>query len=164
MARDLFFRSINLFPSIRQSLNEMRVKPVASYRGNYLRFLEFRQGRALIGTLLPQVQVHTEDGQELLLDELLGHDFSLLRLSEKDGLIKGEICVMRTVLSDRMLSKVQLADGKPGRNESWSDKEESRISFVERKRGLSRIARQSGGGWLLLRPDHFVMDILVSKN
>ncbi|HTK10019.1 MAG TPA: bifunctional 3-(3-hydroxy-phenyl)propionate/3-hydroxycinnamic acid hydroxylase [Ktedonobacteraceae bacterium] len=148
LARDLILRSLTRIPPIKESLNEMRVKPVASYQSGWKRLLTINSAQEVLGILLPQAQVVTEDGETILLDALLGHSFSLLRLSEKAGALVGEILHLAIAPEPQAASFQQAT---------------ARITIIDRQRTLSRIARRARGGWLLLRPDHFVLDILFYK-
>jgi 3-(3-hydroxy-phenyl)propionate hydroxylase len=60
--RNLLIRMLYALPITRTYLVEMRIKP-----------------RAKFGLLLPQPEVITQEGQRLLLDEVLGTGFALLR-------------------------------------------------------------------------------------
>ncbi|HEY4386598.1 MAG TPA: bifunctional 3-(3-hydroxy-phenyl)propionate/3-hydroxycinnamic acid hydroxylase [Ktedonobacteraceae bacterium] len=146
LVRDLILRSLTHIPPIRQSLNEMRVKPVASYQSGWQHLLTISSAQEVLGILLPQAQVVTEGGETILLDDLLGHSFSLLRLTEKAGAIVGEILHPAIAPEPQTVSFKQTAA--------------TRITVIDRQRTLSRIARRARGGWLLLRPDHFIQDIL----
>ncbi len=79
--RDLFFQAVNSIAPIRDALKEMRVKPQPRYhRGSLLS----GKGTAskLTGALLPQPHVLTRSGERVLLDDVLGNGFTLLRLCE----------------------------------------------------------------------------------
>ena len=79
--RDLFFQAVNSIAPVQGALKEMRVKPQPRYsRGSLLP----GKGTAskLTGALLPQPHVLTRTGERVLLDEVLGNGFALLRLCE----------------------------------------------------------------------------------
>jgi 3-(3-hydroxy-phenyl)propionate hydroxylase len=140
--RDLFFRCLNFIPPAKESLIEMRVRPDASYP----KTLSASTTHPLIGSLMPQFQVLTTDGQKHLLDELLGYSFSIIRIYKKYSGLEGEIIPL---------------SGAPW-SADWEIKERSRTRFqlLDQQQRLNRIHRQAKGGWLLLRPDHFILDVL----
>lgn len=80
-ARDLFFRTINTVPALRHILSEARIKPQPHYRQGFLLSSKVRLGKHLVGTLLPQPHVTLPDGSRVLLDDVLGSHFALLRLT-----------------------------------------------------------------------------------
>jgi 3-(3-hydroxy-phenyl)propionate hydroxylase len=149
--RDGFFRGINLIPQIREILNEMKVKPAARYPQTTSSLLKLK--KTVIGTLLPQTHVLGTGGQTLLLDELLGQGFTLLRLShtKNSAEIRGEIFY----LDSAPFTSAQPEQGKHGAN--------TRFLVVDQQQQLSRVTRQSHGRWLLLRPDHFILDMLPGQ-
>jgi 3-(3-hydroxy-phenyl)propionate hydroxylase len=81
--RDLFFRGLNVLPPIREALTEMRIKPQPRYAHGFLLPTSSRENKALRGILLPQPSVQTQQGEHVLLDEVLGNGFALLRLGEE---------------------------------------------------------------------------------
>jgi 3-(3-hydroxy-phenyl)propionate hydroxylase len=56
---------------------EMRIKPQAKYKAGFFAFKGGKPGT--VGSLLPQPEVITQQGQRVLLDEVLGAGFTLLR-------------------------------------------------------------------------------------
>jgi len=86
LLRDLFFRGLNTVSPIRESLTEMRVKPQPRYGHGFLLPTSSRENKALRGILLPQLSVQTQQGEHVLLDEVLGNGFALLRLGEEMAL------------------------------------------------------------------------------
>ena len=78
--RDIIFRSINRVPAIREYLTEARIKPQPKYQTGFLLSGGERKHNAVIGQMLPQPWVTTAQGQHILLDEVLGTGFALLRL------------------------------------------------------------------------------------
>lgn len=80
LLRDSAVRALMMLPSIASSLVEVRVKPEPSYKHGLLLSDGSSISRALTGRLLPQPCVLIRQDQPILLDELLGCDFALLRL------------------------------------------------------------------------------------
>jgi 3-(3-hydroxy-phenyl)propionate hydroxylase len=83
LLRDIFFRGLNVLPPTREALTEMRIKPQPKYTHGFLLPTSSKDNKALRGMLLPQPVVRTQEGEHLLLDDLLGNGFALLRLQEK---------------------------------------------------------------------------------
>jgi 3-(3-hydroxy-phenyl)propionate hydroxylase len=96
LCRNRVIQLLGALPFTRKYLMEMRVKPRAKYRAGFFLwkttgksvgksiqkeglpvFKDRRKG--LVGTLLPQPEVITGDGRRVLLDEVLGSGFALLR-------------------------------------------------------------------------------------
>ena len=75
--RNLLIRLLFALPLTRAYLMEMRIKPQAKYNAGFFVFRRRKHGT--VGTLLPQPEVITRQGQRVLLDEVLGTGFTLLR-------------------------------------------------------------------------------------
>ncbi len=83
LLRDLFFTSINKLPPAREMLTEMRIKPQPRYTDGFLLKNSPPIARKLVGAFLPQPYVQTQEGNCILLDEVLDNSFALIRLYEK---------------------------------------------------------------------------------
>ena len=70
--RNLLIRLLSALPITRAYLAELRIKPRAKYWGAF-----FPRGSRL--ALIPQPEVITQQGRRVLLDEVLGTGFALLR-------------------------------------------------------------------------------------
>jgi 3-(3-hydroxy-phenyl)propionate hydroxylase len=81
--RDLLFRAINTVAPIREFLSEARFKPQPRYKQGFLLFSKDSQCRKFTGHMLPQPYMTTREGVRILLDEVLGDSFALLRLYDK---------------------------------------------------------------------------------
>ncbi len=103
--RNLLIQMLYALPITRQYLMEMRMKPQAKYKAGFFLFKGQKcrgqamclacgplriptpqvgcpvwgTGMPMVGTLLPQPEVITQQGQRVLLDEVLGTGFALLR-------------------------------------------------------------------------------------
>ncbi len=80
--RDLSFRILNLIPPTHTLLTQAGIKPDATLAHGLLLPARQRALRHFVGQLLPQPFVQTTTGQRVLLDDMLGNTFSLLRLYE----------------------------------------------------------------------------------
>jgi len=78
--RDVTLRALMSLPSVASSLAEARIKPESSYQRGLFLSDGGLFSRALAGQLLPQPIVLVQGDEPVLLDELLGSGFALLRL------------------------------------------------------------------------------------
>ena len=94
--RNLLIRMLYALPIARTYLMELRIKPQARYRAGFFigevagkslgnssreggwRVFKWRK-KSMVGSLLPQPEVITQEGQRVLLDEVLGTGFAVLR-------------------------------------------------------------------------------------
>ncbi len=87
--RNILIQMLNALPITRRYLMEMHIKPQAKYKagfflwkvaGKNLGWRVFKgRDKSIVGSLLPQPEVITPEGQRVLLDEILGTGFALLR-------------------------------------------------------------------------------------
>lgn len=77
--RDILFHLLNGVSVIREFLTEARIKPQPTYKTGFLLFNTDRKHRTIAGRMLSQPKVTTTEGQCVLLDEVLGPGFALLR-------------------------------------------------------------------------------------
>ncbi len=80
--RDTVLRALLLVPPIARLLTEMRIKPISRYKTGFTFKSRDRFCRQRTGQLLPQPYVTAEHGDMMLLDDVLGPGFTLLRLHE----------------------------------------------------------------------------------
>ena len=71
------FLALNVWPPARDYVAQMKYKPPPRFNAGFL-VPDGKGRRTLIGRLLPQPPVHTADGRQVLLDEVLGNRFALL--------------------------------------------------------------------------------------
>jgi 3-(3-hydroxy-phenyl)propionate hydroxylase len=133
--RDFFFRGIvQHIPPLRAAIEEMRVKPQPRYSQGFLLPADSRENSAYRGLHLPQPMITTDDGRQVLLDELLGTSFGLVRLCEKSRQFRG---------SDE--------------GEIWQ-KLGARIVDIEgSKMGTFLNLKKERDVYLLVRPDKYIM-------
>ena len=92
LLRDGLFRGIlQHIPPMREAIAEMRVKPQPRYAQGFLLPPDSPENRTYRGLHLPQPLITTPDGNQSLLDEVLGNSFALVRLYEKP-----EACVIES--------------------------------------------------------------------
>lgn len=83
LLRDVVFRSLNAIPASREYFTEARLKPQPRYKKGFLLFDGTKESKKWVGVMLPQPEVSTAQGKKMLLDDVLGIGFALLRLSDK---------------------------------------------------------------------------------
>ncbi len=129
--RDTLFSLINALPPVRDFLSEARIKPAPRYKQGFFQPKQNASSRALAGLMLPQPEMSTPDGQRLLLDEMLGSGFALLR--------PNSACVQ----PDATLTSLPV----------WS-RLEPRLLTVGSEMHTS--LPRSVDHWLLVRPDRYI--------
>src|SRR5260370_22039697 len=83
LLRDFVFRSLNAIPVTREYFTEARLKPQPRYKKGFLLFDGTKESKKWVGVMLPQPVVRTAQGKKMLLDDVLGTGFALLRLSDQ---------------------------------------------------------------------------------
>jgi len=77
--RDIVFHLLNQVQAIREILSEGRIKPQPRYKTGFLLFNKERKHRTIAGRMLSQPTLATAQERCILLDEVLGPGFALLR-------------------------------------------------------------------------------------
>lgn len=144
------FRVLGLFPVAQAYVSQMKYKPKPRFLDGFLVPPERRRSQTLVGSLFPQPFVETREGEEVLLDDVLGNGFSLLALTAQPGLAFAS--TTKPIWSHLGVRRVALLPlGTP-----WSDTSE--ITLVrERNHALLALRAKYANSVLLLRPDHYVM-------
>jgi 3-(3-hydroxy-phenyl)propionate hydroxylase len=78
--RDSVFFTLNTVPAFRDYLSEAGIKPQPRYKKGFMFVDGSKASKTLAGMMLPQPEIITSQGKKTLLDNVLGHDFALLRL------------------------------------------------------------------------------------
>ena len=81
--RDWFFAIVNIIPPFRDAITELRVKPQPRYHKGFLLPTKSKRDQKLIGAVLPQPCVLTQEDERVLFDDVLGDGFAVIRLYEK---------------------------------------------------------------------------------
>ncbi|WP_224245113.1 bifunctional 3-(3-hydroxy-phenyl)propionate/3-hydroxycinnamic acid hydroxylase [Hyalangium gracile] len=143
--RDAFFKMLSLSPETRLFVREARFKPPPQIQAGLLwRHLE--RG-PWTGVMLPQPRVRTASGEVLLLDQVLGPDFTLLGLNADPSFaLPAQLLARWTRLALRQLSVV-----RP------SSRSQLRANEVVDVDGVfSSATGEKASGFCLLRPDRYV--------
>jgi 3-(3-hydroxy-phenyl)propionate hydroxylase len=77
--RDILLRALMKLPPVASAMQQMRLKPESSYK-NGLILPDHRGNHCPAGRMLPQPTVLLSGNRSMLLDELLGPGFALVRL------------------------------------------------------------------------------------
>ncbi len=80
--RDSIFHTINTIPAVRNHFTEARIKPQPRYKKGLMLADNTRESKAMTGTMLPQPEISTTEGNKTLLDNALGPGFALLCLHD----------------------------------------------------------------------------------
>lgn len=78
LGRNLLLHGLNAIPTMREYFAEARIKPQPRYASGFFLCDGSRISRAMTGTMLPQPEVTTIEGQRILLDDLLGTGFAIV--------------------------------------------------------------------------------------
>jgi 3-(3-hydroxy-phenyl)propionate hydroxylase len=153
--RDLFFRSINTIPFVREALTEAKVKPQPPYARGCLLFSNSKESKRLTGAMLPQPQVLTLEKQQILLDQALGDGFALLRLyddpTQAFAPLKAE---QWSWLKARCVCIL------PGKREAEEVVQDSGCTVViDSERRLGAFLHHSQDIYVLVRPDRYIMGV-----
>jgi 3-(3-hydroxy-phenyl)propionate hydroxylase len=84
-SRDTIFNLLNTLPAIRSYLSQAGIKPAPRYKQGFLQHTGGPTARSLAGLMLPQPEIPVPGGEQVLLDDLLGFGFALLRLNSRDS-------------------------------------------------------------------------------
>jgi 3-(3-hydroxy-phenyl)propionate hydroxylase len=149
--RDIAVRALVTLPSIASSLAEIRIKPEPVYKHGLLLSDGSRLSRALTGQLLPQPTVLIWREKPVLLDELLGCGFALLRLHPDPGeAFKPLQANFWQKLKPRYICIVPAMEN---RQETCQN-----ITCVLDSHGqIARFVRGHHDFFLLVRPDRYVL-------
>ena len=143
------FRVLGLFPAAQAYVSQMKYKPKPRFLTGFLVSFGWRSSQSIVGSLFPQPFIETREGEEVLLDDVLGKGFSLLALTARPDLAFAS--TTQPVWNQLGVRRVALLPlGTP-----WSDT--STIALVrERDHMLMALRAKYTDAVLLLRPDHYV--------
>ena len=173
--RDTIFLALNTIPAAREYFTEMRIKPQPRYKKGFLlrprvgasaqrseaRFNPSRPApldRPLAGLMLPQPKVTTLQGDKVLLDEVLGAGFALLRYSDKSGQVSASQFITPTddIWAKLGVRFVCVQPAMPPGSEAVSlPPVPTRISII-RSNEISTFLRRDPNLFVLVRPDRYI--------
>ncbi len=160
--RDLLFRAVNIVPPIREFLCEARFKPEPRYKRGFLLFNKDSQCRKLTGYMLPQPYMLTRDGDRILLDEVLGDNFALLRLYDKqeEAFVSLQdpfwqqlnvkfVCIQPVEVAYTTV-KEELTDSQP-------EGKQAVTLIIDSEKQIGTFLNDNREICLLIRPDRYIM-------
>ncbi len=139
--------ALNLVPPARDYVTQMKYKPPPRFHAGFL--LPDGKGRhSLVGRMLPQPTVRIADGRIVLLDDVLGEQFTLLAVT---GDPAASFAALDQPVWDALdVRRVAVVPtGAPAAGPGW-------IAVADQSGGLAATMARYGGWALLLRPDHYV--------
>jgi len=149
--RDIALRVLMTLPPVASSLSEARIKPEPSYKHGLLLSDGSRLSRTLTGQLLPQPIVLVRGDEPVLLDELLGCDFALLRLHpDPSEAFKPLQASLWQKLKPRCIC-IMPAMGHT------QDASQNIISVLDSQQQMARFLRGRYDLFILVRPDRYVL-------
>ena len=155
--RDGVLAIMNILPPVRGFLSEAGPKPGSHYKQGFLIRDRTRESRRLAGILLPQPEVMLPGGRRVLLDDVLGNGFALLRLSNKPeeafAAIKAEIW--------RQLEVRFVCIQSSGKELVECDE---CVVAGEVQQELSRLLRHRRDLFVLVRPDRHVYGVFRERD
>src|SRR6266496_5890732 len=164
--RDIILHALNIVPAVRKFLAEAGLKPQPRYKTGFL--LSDGSNKAITGALLPQPEVTTLQGQRVLLDEMLGPGFTVLRLhnnpEEAFAAIKANfwerlgvrcVCVQPESMNSERQDSYKEQPASTGANSPhFTIVKSNDINF------LSSLQDQ----FIVIRPDRYVLGVFKEKN
>ena len=142
------FLALNVWPPARDYVAQMKYKPPPRFHEGFL-IPDGKGRRSLVGRLLPQPMVRRADGQEVLLDEVLGNRFALLLCTARPE--KGFARLRQPVWEALGAARVALLPaGSPAESAAGVE------VVTETTDALGAALADYPDHALLLRPDHYV--------
>jgi 3-(3-hydroxy-phenyl)propionate hydroxylase len=154
----------------------MRMKPQTKYKAGF--FLFKGQKKSMVGSLLPQPEVITQHGQRVLLDEVLGSGFALLRghanAAEAFASLNTDfwehmgaqfVCIQ----TDDAQSSRKLKDVKKDTRQHDTHKDPSKsphsqpLPIVVVRSMDEDFLRKSQDHFIVVRPDRFILGIFKEE-
>jgi 3-(3-hydroxy-phenyl)propionate hydroxylase len=156
LLRDMIFHSLDTVPAIREFLTEGRLKPAPRYKKGFMLPRGDRQNKAMAGLMLPQPEVITSRGEHVLLDEVLGPGFALLRLY--DDPLKA-FALLKADFWKRL--GAQFVCVQPSKRAPSESEECVVVGDVNGE--MSKFLRHNQQVFVLVRPDRYIFGVLRSE-
>lgn len=164
--RNIILCTLNIVPAVRKFLAEAGLKPQPRYKTGFL--LSDGTNKAITGALLPQPEVTTLQGQRVLLDEMLGPGFTLLRLhhnpEEAFAAIKANfwerlgvrcVCVQPESMNSERQDSYKEQPASTGANSP---------PFIIVKSNDKNFLSSLQDQFIVIRPDRYVLGVFKEKN
>ena len=156
--RDWLFALVNKIPPLRNAITEMRVKPQPRYSKGFLLASKDKRSKKFVGAFLPQPVILTRDGNKVLLDDVLGNGFAIIRLYEKPEQAFEDVPEKIGQLGEVKYVCVQ-PQGVP-----FAEVESERGEVVSDVDGvLGKFLQDRQDIFVVVRPDRYVMGVFNTK-
>lgn len=164
--RNIILCTLNIVPAIRKFLAEAGLKPQPRYKTGFL--LSDGTNKAITGALLPQPEVTTLQGQRVLLDEMLGPGFTLLRLhhnpEEAFAAIKANFWERLGVRCVCVQPESMNSEGQDSYKEQPASTGANSPPFIIVKSNDKNFLSSLQDQFIVIRPDRYVLGVFKEKN
>ena len=172
--RDVLLQTLQTIPALRNYFAEGGIKPQSRYKSGFFLPNSSRASKALTGQLLPQPEVTTEQGQRVLLDDLLGTDFALIALhssATRVHTITQNHSAFWAQLSARVVNVQQATayqlthlSEHEGEADSHADADFVPTVTTAFSASPDLFMRNSGELFVVVRPDRYVMGVFTQNS
>src|SRR6266567_3334116 len=155
LMRDMIFHGIQTVPAIREFLTEGRLKPPPRYKKGFMLPRGGRQNKVMAGLMLPQPEVITSRGERVMLDEVLGPGFALLRFYDDPA---KAFAPLKADFWKRLGARfvcVRPGGQAPGESEDC-------VVVSDSQQEIGRFLRNDRDLFVIVRPDRYIFGVLQS--
>ncbi len=165
LLRDLFLHIIDKLPPMRELLTEMRIKPQPRYKDGFLLKSSVRGTQKLVGAFFPQPYIVTQKGKRVLLDEILGNDFALIRLYEGTDAFRGVKHELWETLRVRFITVQSPLPAEHSMIASLENAQNDRhCSIIDSEQRISNFLHHRRDVYVLVRPDRYVLGVFLVRD
>jgi len=144
------FLVLGIYPKARDYIEQMKFKPKPRFLSGFIMPDNQSQRRTLVGRLFPQPHVLTQDNRNVLLDTILGNEFSLIARTSRPDLIFAS--VTHSVWNHLQAKRIAILP----QNTDWSAL--PGVTIVrEQDQTFATVLADYPDHFIVLRPDHYVM-------
>lgn len=157
--RDGMIRAASVVPTLKRYILEMRFKPMPRYDDGAVAHLESRSATCPTGTLFIQPRVDTRDGQNVLLDDVIGPGFAVIAWNNDPRRLLGDVAFDRwktlgaTFVSARPMTQLH-----------WTGHDDPEVTIVgDRTGALKSFFDGHVESVLFLRPDRCIAGASIAQ-
>ena len=163
--RDQYFHLMYAIPYTRQFFSQARNKPQSRLKRGLLLSRFNRASRRLAGRMLPQPTVQDEQGRRLLLDELLGNGFALLRLHNEPGQAFAALPTQlwRQLGVRFVCVRPHGEQGNCSAAATEPETVETCVSAWDSEGRIGNFLRHDQHHYLLIRPDRYILGVFSAQ-
>jgi 3-(3-hydroxy-phenyl)propionate hydroxylase len=157
--RDRVIRAASVVPTLKRYVLEMRFKPMPRYDHGAIAHVEPRSATSPTGTLFIQPRVDTRDGQDVLLDDVIGPGFAVLSWNNNP----------RTLLGDAAFARWQalgatFVAARPLTQLHWNGHDDPEVTIVgDRTGALKSFFDAHAESVVFLRPDRCIAGACIAQ-